>query len=75
MPILEYKSFLVRLWREKDDPSKSVDWKAEVEHIQSGRRWDFGAIDELLAFLGKQRIEEGKQKKTTKPIKGRLQDV
>jgi hypothetical protein len=66
MPVLEYKSFLVRLWRERDDPSMRVDWKAEVEHVQSGQRWEFGSLAELLEFMGKQQIEAKEQKKAPK---------
>ena len=28
-----------------------TDWCSEVEHIQSGRRWTFSDMDELLDFL------------------------
>ncbi len=35
-------------------PEPPVAWHGEVEHIQSGRRWAFGTVDELLAFLRKQ---------------------
>jgi hypothetical protein len=51
MNTLEYKSFLLRLWREKSDPSVEADWEAEIEHIQSGERWEFGTLDEMLEFL------------------------
>jgi len=52
MPI-EYASFLVRLWREagSDATELLTDWCSEVEHIQSGQRWNFSALDELLDFL------------------------
>ncbi len=41
-----YLSFLVRMWREGSD-----DWQGEVEHIQSGRRWEFSTAEELCQFL------------------------
>ena len=52
MPI-EYASFLIRLWREAgaDATAPLTDWCSEIEHIQSGRRWTFGNVDELLDFL------------------------
>jgi len=30
------------------------DWQGEVEHIQTGERWTFGTLDELLGFLRRQ---------------------
>jgi len=55
MPI-EYASFLIRLWRERNPelPESVADWHSEVEHIQSGRRWTFGTLEELLGFLRRQ---------------------
>jgi hypothetical protein len=54
-----YASFLVRLWREEDPerPGRFGDWQGEVEHIQSGRRWTFARLDELLGFLRRQAEE------------------
>ena len=51
-----YISFLIRLWREGiPEPSEpAAAWQGEVEHIQSGRRWMFGSLDELLIFLRRQ---------------------
>ena len=46
-----YASFLVRLWREGNTPKIAVVCHGEVEHIQSGRRWTFGTLDETLSFL------------------------
>ncbi len=48
-----YASFLVRLWREDDpeQPGRFGDWQGEVEHIQTGRRWAFARLDELLDSL------------------------
>jgi hypothetical protein len=48
-----YASFLVRLWRAEDPkwPARFGDWQGEVEHIQSGQRWTFVRLDELLGFL------------------------
>ena len=51
MDVLEYKSFLLRLWRETNDQSPRTDWRAEIEHIQSGERWGFNTLDEMLEFL------------------------
>jgi hypothetical protein len=54
--IVWYASFLLRLWSESS-VSASVpapDWHAEIEQIQSGERWTFGNLDELLEFLRQQ---------------------
>ena len=51
MNALEYKSFLLRLWRETNDQSPQVNWEAEIEYIQSGERWGFRTLDEMLEFL------------------------
>jgi hypothetical protein len=55
MPI-EYASFLVRLWRERspEQPAPAIDWHGEVEHIQSGRRWTFSSLGQVLSFLDRQ---------------------
>lgn len=57
--LIEYASFLIRLWREAGDNATAplTDWRSEVEHIQSGRRWTFGTLDELLDFL-RQQLQE-----------------
>jgi hypothetical protein len=51
-----YVSFLVRLWHEPrpELPETSAGWHGEVEHIQTGRRWTFSTLDELLGFLRRQ---------------------
>ena len=50
---IRYRSFLVRLWCELrlDSPEAAAAWQSEVEQIQSGQRWTFGDLDELLNFL------------------------
>lgn len=53
---ITYVSFLVRLWRE-GSPELSeppADCQGEVEHIQTGQRWTFGTLDEVLSFLRQQ---------------------
>jgi hypothetical protein len=52
---IEYASFLIRLWREAG-PRRAAprDWHCEVEHIQTGQRWTFSTLDELLGFLRRQ---------------------
>ncbi len=51
-----YVSFLIRMWREQNpgQPESAADWHSEIEHIQSGRRWVFNTLDELLVFLRQQ---------------------
>ena len=46
-----YMSFLVRLWPEQHGQDGRGGWCGEVEHVQSGNRWYFGSLDEVLAFL------------------------
>jgi hypothetical protein len=56
-----YVSFLVRLWCETN-PERTAPvtgWQGEVEHIQTGRRWTFSTLGELLAFLRRQ-VEDPK---------------
>lgn len=55
-PSIEYMSFLIRLWREAEGETgpSPVDWHCEVEHIQTGQRWQFSTLDELLDFLHQQ---------------------
>lgn len=50
---IEYASFLVRLWREKsiEEPAPPGGWHSVVEHIQTGERYDFDTLEELLDFL------------------------
>jgi hypothetical protein len=44
-------SFLVRLWRDRSGDDQPGAWQGEVEQIQTGTRWSFGTLGELLAFL------------------------
>ena len=46
-----YMSFLVRLWTTQHSPNGEGGWCGEVEHVQSGNRWNFATLDEVLAFL------------------------
>ena len=49
----QYASFLVRLWRSAEPrPNGSTDdWQGEVEHIQSGQRWQFASLAGLDRIL------------------------
>ena len=67
MPQVEfaYASFLIRLWRQTGplDLNHPGGWQSEVEHIQSGQRWKFGTLEDLLGFLRQQADEmEGMKK-------------
>ncbi len=48
-----YVSFLVRLWCEPSQESAAppAGWHSEVECIQTGQRWTFNILEELLDFL------------------------
>lgn len=52
-PSVEYLSYLIRLWREGETTSDApaAEWQGEVEHIQSGEKWSFASLSEVLAFL------------------------
>lgn len=52
-PTIQYASFLIRLWREADGDAASepADWRGEIEHIQTGERWNFETRTQLLDFL------------------------
>jgi hypothetical protein len=58
-PSIQYASFLVRLWRETaaDARQLTADWQSEVEHIQTGERWSFSTLEELLEFLRRESEE------------------
>jgi hypothetical protein len=52
---VEYRSFLIRLWREIDaGQAPAGEWHGEVEHIQSGRRWNLEAVEALLELISMQ---------------------
>lgn len=49
--LAHYTSYLVRVWQEDAAESQPVQWRAEVEHVQSGVRRCFRSPAELWAFL------------------------
>lgn len=55
----QYASFLVRLWRSAEpEPNGSTEeWQGEVEHIQSGRRWQLRSASLLWEFIGAARTD------------------
>ena len=58
---VEYISFLIRMWREQSPEGNLVgDWQIEVEHIQSGKRQQFGTFDELVLYL-QQMVEKAEK--------------
>lgn len=46
-----YESFVVRFWCNQAGPEQPDRWPGEIEHIQSGTRWNFNTLSELLTFL------------------------
>ena len=54
-----YASFLIRLWRQTGplNPDRPGEWQSEIEHIQTGQRWKFSTLEELLDFM-RQQAEE-----------------
>lgn len=55
-PLIQYTSFLIRIWRYADPTAGGNPgaWQGEVEHIQSNRGWSFDSLEALLAFLQQQ---------------------
>lgn len=45
---VHHDSFVVRIWREKDD---AADWRGWVQHAGTGQETYVRDLDELLAFL------------------------
>lgn len=64
----QYASFLVRLWRSADPrPNGSTgEWQGEVEHIQSGQRWQFASLGGLNRIL-RQLCEAPEARRTVEP--------
>jgi len=56
-----YVSFLIRMWREGGEHAAGAysGWRSQLEHIQSGRRWNFEDLDDLLHFLRRQALDPG----------------
>jgi hypothetical protein len=46
-----YYSFLIRLWRESSIDNHEASWRGEVESVQTGQRWEFGDLREMLCFI------------------------
>lgn len=60
-PVVQYASFLIRLWREESAErcEPASDWHSEIEHIQTGERWTFDTWEELLEFLRQEAEDVG----------------
>jgi len=71
-PSIQYASFLIRLWREEsaDLGRTPVDWHSAVEHIQTGERWDFEALDQLVDFLRSQTEDLGGPNRPGEALRG-----
>lgn len=54
---LQYTSYLIRIWRLPDQTGIPVEWQSEIQHIQSGKRWNFHNLEELEAFLHQSVLE------------------
>jgi hypothetical protein len=50
-----YFSYLLRLWRDESD--HAFVWRASLESAQTGERYHFSVLDELIAFLHEQTRE------------------
>lgn len=58
---IAYASFFVRVWRSVDGDlaHSSAGWHSEIEHIQTGERWGFERLQELLDFLRREAQDSG----------------
>ena len=45
----DYQSYLLRLWRVKDDGDS---WRASLQDVRSGKLLGFSDLEELFAYLG-----------------------
>jgi hypothetical protein len=54
MPPDSYHSYLIRSWRESSANDSEVRWRGEVESVQTGQKWRFYSLDDLLAFISEQ---------------------
>lgn len=45
---ISYASYLLRIWREGDEPEA---WQGEIESIQSGQKWRFVDLESLFDLL------------------------
>lgn len=57
MQLEDYMSFLMRLWRDHPGNDQLGRWHGEIEQIQTGTRWSFCTLGELLAFLQQLMVE------------------
>jgi len=44
----DYRSFLLRLWRVRDDGER---WRAALERVENGERLGFENLEALFAYL------------------------
>jgi hypothetical protein len=49
-----YHSYLIRSWLESSANDSNVHWYGEVESVQTGQKWRFHRLDDLLAFISAQ---------------------
>jgi hypothetical protein len=46
-----YHSYLIRSWQESRANDPEVRWRGEVESVQTGQKWRFDNLNNLLAFI------------------------
>lgn len=46
-----YNSYLVRFWREGDREKPEGEWHGEVESVQTGHKWQFHHLIEMMQFI------------------------
>jgi hypothetical protein len=48
-----YRSYLIRFWRESISHDPEVCWRGEVESVQTGQKWQFSDLRDMLRFIQK----------------------
>lgn len=48
-----YACLILRMWQVDGAEQPAVEWRSEVEHIQSGGHWSFASLAELEQFLNR----------------------
>ncbi|NOZ28826.1 MAG: hypothetical protein GXP39_12340 [Chloroflexi bacterium] len=57
-----YRSYLLRCWQEEARPGRAPVWRfALLEVGREWRRWGFGDLEALMAFLRSEVMGEGEE--------------
>mgnify|MGYP000661815721 CR=1 FL=1 len=55
-------SFLIKLWIDgsADDGDRTLTWRGQIQHVQTGERRTFSGPFQMLAFMDRYLIPRGK---------------